>query len=130
MQSCRYAVALEVRPRHACRVTEVPYPDDIERLVDNIRTEVNAQLAMAGVDLEQPVIENLAAGIASSIDHAFEFHWRPSWAQRGDAHRWSEVSDSGVERHFVECLRCKLITVHAVAAEGDAWYSQHIREHT
>jgi hypothetical protein len=94
-----------------------------------VTTRPDRSSPRAGVDLEQSVIENLAAGIASGIDYAFDFHWRPRWVPRGDAHRWSEVSESGVERHFVECLRCRLITVHAVASEGDAWYSQHIREH-
>jgi hypothetical protein len=111
-------------------VTDFPYPDDIDRLVGNIRTEIKAQLGMARVELDQSVIESLAVGIASNIDYAFEFHWRPRWVRGGDAHRWPEASASGDEQHYVECLQCKRITVHSTAAEGDAWYSQHVREHT
>jgi hypothetical protein len=118
-----------VRVRHACRVTDVPYPDDIDRLVENIRTEINVQLGMARVELDQSVIENLAVGIASNIDYAFEFHWRPRWVHGGDAHRWTEASESGDVQHFVECLHCKRITAHATAPQGDAWYSQHVLEH-
>ena len=110
-------------------VSEVPYPDDIDRLAENIRTEINAQLGMERIDLDQSVLENLTAGIASSIDYAFEFHWRPRWVRSGDAHRWAAASESGDPQHFVECLRCKRITVHASAAEGDAWYSDHVRHH-
>lgn len=110
-------------------MTDFPYPDDIDRLVGNIRTEINAQLGMSRVELDHSVIEHLAVGIASNIDHAFEFHWRPRWVQSGEAHRWTETSKSGDDQHFVECLHCKRITVHATAAQGDAWYSQHVREH-
>lgn len=111
-------------------MTDVPYPEAIDRLVGDIRTELHAQAGMARLELDELVIENLAAGIASHIDDAFEFRWRPRWVPPRDAHRWTEASESGDEQHFVECLQCKRITVHASAAAGDAWYAQHISEHT
>jgi hypothetical protein len=110
-------------------VTDVPYPQDIDRLVGNIRTELHAQLGMARLELDESVIESLAVGIASNIDYAFEFRWRPRWVPSGDAHRWTESSESGDEQHFVECLQCKRITVHESAAEGDAWYAEHVSQH-
>lgn len=109
-------------------MTDVPYPNDFDRLVANIRTEIDAQMAMSQVELDESVIQHLAEGIASSIDYAFEFHWRPRWVKSGDAHHWNEDSESG-QQYFVECLRCTRITRHPSALEGDAWYVQHCREH-
>jgi hypothetical protein len=110
-------------------VTDVPYPDDIDRLVENIRTEINAQLGMARIELPPATVEQMASGIAANIDYAFDFNWHPRWVKGEEPHRWREIAESGGEKHFVECLRCKRITVHSTADDGVAWYAEHIQDH-
>jgi hypothetical protein len=74
-------------------------------------------------------VEQLASGIAANIDYAFDFHWRPRWVKGDEPHRWSETADSVGEQHFVECLRCKRITVHPTAEDGVAWHAKHLEGH-
>ena len=80
------------------------------------------------MELNQTTVDNLVAGIAANIDYAFEFRWRPRWLKDGDAHRWTEGSESDEPRHFVECLACKRITVHACVDEATAWYVTHTED--
>ena len=65
-------------------------------LQGNIREEIGVQLAAARVELNQTTVDNLVAGIAANIDYAFELRWRPRWVKDGDAHRWTEGSESRV----------------------------------
>lgn len=108
-------------------MTDVPYPDDIDRLVENIRTEINAQLGMARIELPSETVEQLASAIAANIDYAFDFRWRPRWVKDGEPHHWQRSTESGGEQYFIECLRCKRITVHPTADDATAWYAEHVR---
>ena len=110
-------------------MTDVPYPDDLVRLIGNIRTELKAQLGMAEIEVPSALVDRLASNIAANIDYAFHFEWRPRWVKGDEPHRWHDTSESGDERYFVECLRCKVITVHATADDRTAWYTNHADGH-
>lgn len=110
-------------------MAEVPYPDDSERLFDNIRTELKAQAAIEGLHLDSATLDDLASGVAASVAYAFEVRWAPGWVEPGDPHRWVEGSDTGGEEHFVECLQCRRVTSHETADDADRWWASHQDHH-
>lgn len=112
-------------------MTNVPYPSDIERLEENIRDEIRAQNGTGGLDLDDATIRRLAACIAANVDYAFKIDWQPRWVPSGGPHRWTDSGDGSGDRHFVECLRCKKITMHTTSELAETWYADHRRiEHS
>jgi hypothetical protein len=109
------------------RVTDIPYPTDLERLRDNIREELQAQRAVRDLDLDDATLDGLADAIASNIEYVFSVEWAPNWADGG--RRWTEPPGDLPTTWFVECRRCKRITVHPSSAEADAWWERHHQEH-
>lgn len=109
-------------------VTEVPYPTDEERLRTSIRTELRAQRAMADLALDDTALDQLADAIAYNTEEAFAVRWAPRWVKDGAPHRWTEPVGGEPTEHFVDCIRCRRMTVHKSAAEADAWYERHGRE--
>ena len=55
---------------------------DFERLIGNIREELQAQNALRNIRLSQELIGELAECIASNLDYAFEVKWAPRWEGR------------------------------------------------
>jgi hypothetical protein len=87
---------------------------------DNVRSELQAQRAMADLPLDDATLDRLAEGIAANLDYAFSIAWSPRWVKGDEPHRWTEGS-----QHFVECLKCKRITVHPTSVDADRWYEDH-----
>lgn len=81
---------------------------------------------MRDLHLDETTLDALAKAIATNVEYAFDVKWAPRWAKEGDPHRWVERSPSAGESHFVECLRCKRITVHPTAEKADEWWSSHL----
>ncbi len=59
------------------RVTDIPYPTDLERLRDNVRAELQAQSAMRDLDLDDVLLDGLADAITSNVDYGFSVRWEP-----------------------------------------------------
>lgn len=87
-------------------------PDDAARdrqarvdalLEDNIRTELQAQNAMADLGLSQEAIARLARGTAAEVLYAFAVDWSPNWVKPGQVHAWEESGD-----FFARCPTCLL----------------------
>ena len=87
-------------------------PDDAARdrqapvdalLEDNIRTELQAQNAMADLGLSQEAIARLARGLAAEVLYAFAVDWSPNWVKPGQVHAWEESGD-----FFTRCPTCLL----------------------
>ena len=106
-------------------MTEVPYPTDYDRMVDNIRSELLAQRAMRDLPLDDSQVDALANAIAANLDYGFSVSWAPRWVEPGDPHRWTEPMTADQRQHFVECLQCRRITVHPSEADANAWYERH-----
>jgi hypothetical protein len=53
--------------------------DEFERLVGNIREELQAQDALQDLGLAPEVLTQLAASVAANIDYAFDVRWSPRW---------------------------------------------------
>jgi hypothetical protein len=70
-------------------------------LEDNIRSELQAQNAMADLGLPQETITRLARGVAAEILYAFSVDWSPDWVKQGQVHTWQELSD-----FFARCPAC------------------------
>lgn len=121
------AVAPDPPSGHHALVTDVPYSSDIERLEHNILTEIRPQNGIGGLDLDDATMRRLASCITANVDDAFEVAWQPRWVRPGDPHRWVEHLDRDRHGHFVACLRCKRITVHATSESAEAWYADHQR---
>jgi hypothetical protein len=51
---------------------EIERPTNIERLDEAIRDELRVQLGIAGLDIEDGAVDNLAAMVSSRIDYGFD----------------------------------------------------------
>ena len=109
-------------------MVEIPYPTDYERMRDNIRAELQAQRAMVDLPLDDSTLDRLADGIATNLDYGFSVEWRPRWVKGDEPQRWAEPPGDRPTDHYVECLRCRRITMHGSAAEADAWWASHVRD--
>lgn len=108
-------------------MSDVPYPDDWDRLGENILTELRVQNAGRRLNLPDPVVAGLAEGLLAEVRYAFDVRWAPKWVRSGDPHKWSEPGDGGTTAHYVDCIRCRRLSVHPGPAEADAWYAEHAR---
>jgi hypothetical protein len=109
-------------------------PDDVAQarqarvaslLEDNIRTELQAQNATAGLGLPQEAIARLARGIAAEVLYAFEVDWSPDWVGPGQAHTWQESGD-----FFARCPACLGDSPPAKSREdAAAWAASHQAAH-
>lgn len=52
---------------------------EVDRLRDNIATELQAQNALEELNLDDETIETLAWAIAANIHYAFDVTWAPKW---------------------------------------------------
>jgi hypothetical protein len=109
-------------------VQEVPYLNDKERLVGNIREELQAQRAMRVVDLSDQVVEDLAFAIALNIEYGFDVRWAPKWVGGVGHHDWIEDRNMPHPKYFVECLMHQRIAVHASEDEAADWWNAHVRD--
>jgi hypothetical protein len=110
-------------------MVEVPYPDDNERLINNIREELLAQRALSDLPITDQQIAHVAVSIASNVEYGFEVRWAPRWVKGDDPHHWVEGDEQ--LRYFMECLRHKRITMHESEAEAADWWAEHLRsEHS
>ena len=117
--------------RQACLMSEVPYPSDGERLLGNIREEIQAQSAGSSLRLTDEDVERLAISIASNVEYGFDVRWAPRWIKGDDPHRWVEGPDTTNPTYFVECLRHKRITMHESETDATNWWSGHVQaEHS
>jgi hypothetical protein len=57
-------------------------------LEDNIRTELNARNALAGLGLSEQAIDRLAWVIKTELRYAFSVDWSPRWVKPGQLHAW------------------------------------------
>ena len=99
------------------------YPDDHERLRDAIRDELAVQHGIGGQPTDGKWLDVLADMVSSRIDHGFDIQWAPKWVAPGSAHQWEQDGE-----HFVDCLPCRVITVHESAADATQWYRTHSSE--
>lgn len=79
-------------------------PDDFDRLVENVRQELQAQNAIGELGLADDVLDQLASAIATNAVYAFEVKWAPKWLRRAEPHAWHDE-----EGAFAECVDCRLI---------------------
>lgn len=106
-------------------VDDERYPSDLERLEDNIKSEILAVSAMRRLDLDDSTVDHLAAAIVVNVDYGFNVLWAPKWVKTGEPHQWIEGAGSDSARRFIECVDCKRITAHATQDEADAWWVDH-----
>lgn len=108
-------------------------PDDVARrqdrvaalLEDNIRTELQAQNAMAGLGLPEAAITRLAHGIAAEVLYAFAIDWSPDWVGPGHAHTWQASGD-----FFARCPACLQDSPPSKSREdATAWAADHQAGH-
>ncbi|MFG1944747.1 hypothetical protein [Nonomuraea sp. NPDC048826] len=101
-----------------------------DRLIGNIRDELEAQNALQELSLDAQTLDKLAWAVAANLHYAFDVAWAPKWAH--DVHSWSEP-DEGLptgESHFSECLRCGWLTGHNPTREQAlAEYAGHVSTH-
>ena len=105
------STSFDQRSGQDASVTDVPYPDDHERLIDDVRTELEAQRAIRGLPLDDATLDGLADNVVTNIEYAFDVNWAPRWIKDGSYHRWIDTPPDAAPSHFVECLRCARITV-------------------
>lgn len=109
-------------------MVEIPRTPDSLRLRQNIRLELASQRAIAGLDLDDSVLDGLAESIAANIEYGFEIRWSPQWVKEGDPNRWEEGANEQT-KYFVECLHCNRVTVHHTKSDADAWWAAHRQDH-
>lgn len=106
-------------------------PDDADQarqarvaalLEDNIRAEVQAQNAMAGLGLPQAAIARLARGIAAEVLYAFAVDWSPDWIRSGETHTWEASGD-----FFALCPVCLQESLAKKSREDAAAWAAHHR---
>ncbi|GII52870.1 hypothetical protein Pth03_12590 [Planotetraspora thailandica] len=101
-----------------------------ERLIGNIREELEAQTVGRGLGLDDAILEQLAWAIAVNLRYAFDVTWAPKWAR--EVHSWMEADEDMPtgENHFVECLRCGWLTgQNPSKAQAQAEYLGHVASH-
>jgi len=94
-------------------------------LEDNIRTELQAQNALADLGLSQQAITRLARGIAAEVLYAFAVDWSPRWVGPGQVHTWEESGN-----FFARCPACLLDSPPTGNREAAAaWAATHRAAH-
>lgn len=94
---------------------------EFDLLVSNIGNELTAQAAIAGREIVDADIAQLAEAIATNVDYAFDFHWAPRWVKAGEPHLWTASQGA-----FARCNSCLVDSpTLPTRAETLAWFEAH-----
>lgn len=117
----RHRVSAAIRRLHSSeksgtllRMPSAPSPDDFDRLVGNVRDELQSQNAMGGHGLTDEVLDRLASAIAVNVDYGFDVRWAPNWVKPGQPHAWQDE-----EGAFAECVDCRVRICRGGMARND-----------
>ena len=83
---------------------------------------------MADLALDDATLDQLAGGIAYNIEYAFAVRWAPRWVKDGEPHHWTEPEGREPTQHFVDCVRCRRLSVHQSATKADACGTSDMQE--
>lgn len=100
-------------------------PDDFDRLMGNVREELQAQNAMDGLGLSEDALDRLAEAIAVNVQYVFDVRWAPR-LKEGEPHAWEEGGAA-----FAECVPCRIVFGPAASPAGarDLYDEHRASEH-